>query len=121
MTWAFLVSGYGSQGREVGDDNSAGEGQVARDGDDLLLSSAAGRRKVSTVERDARVGLTVYDRADPLRYLEAHGTATVTEDLGQQSRSFPALLVSSPCSTAVCPRRCCCAGRVRRPVRSGGW
>ncbi|MFJ5730870.1 pyridoxamine 5'-phosphate oxidase family protein [Streptomyces paradoxus] len=27
---------------------------VARDGDDLLLSSAAGRRKVTNVERDAR-------------------------------------------------------------------
>jgi PPOX class probable F420-dependent enzyme len=39
---------------------------VARDADVLLLSSAAGRRKVTNVERDARVSLAVYDRADPL-------------------------------------------------------
>ncbi|MDH6121416.1 PPOX class probable F420-dependent enzyme [Kitasatospora sp. GAS204A] len=57
---------------------------VGRDGDDLLLSSAAGRRKVTNVERDARVSLTVYDRADPLRYLEVRGTATVAEDLGRK-------------------------------------
>jgi PPOX class probable F420-dependent enzyme len=57
---------------------------VARDGDDLLLSSAAGRRKVTNVERDARVSLTVYDRTNPLRYLEVRGTATVTEDLGRK-------------------------------------
>ncbi|MFJ9518406.1 PPOX class F420-dependent oxidoreductase [Kitasatospora sp. NPDC101801] len=57
---------------------------VALDGDDLLISSAAGRRKVTNVERDARVSLTVYDRTDPLRYLEVRGTATVTEDLGRK-------------------------------------
>ncbi|MEU3791614.1 PPOX class F420-dependent oxidoreductase [Streptomyces fructofermentans] len=57
---------------------------VARDGDDLLVSSTAGRRKVRNVERDARVSLTVYDRADPLRYLEVRGTATVAEDRGRE-------------------------------------
>ncbi|MGW3365731.1 PPOX class F420-dependent oxidoreductase [Streptosporangium canum] len=57
---------------------------VARDGGDLLISSAAGRRKVTNMERDARVSLTVYDRANPLRYLEVRGTATVTEDLGRK-------------------------------------
>ncbi|MCX5384534.1 PPOX class F420-dependent oxidoreductase [Streptomyces sp. NBC_00083] len=56
---------------------------VGRDGDDLLISSAAGRRKVTNVERDGRVSLTVYDQADPQRYLEVRGTATVTEDLGR--------------------------------------
>ncbi|GGX57113.1 PPOX class F420-dependent oxidoreductase [Streptomyces fructofermentans] len=57
---------------------------VARDGDDLLVSSTAGRRKVRNVERDARVSLTVYDRADPRRYLEVRGTATVAEDRGRE-------------------------------------
>ena len=57
---------------------------VARDGDDLLISSAAGRRKVTNVERDARVSLTVYDRVNPLRYLEVRGTATVAEDPGRK-------------------------------------
>ncbi|WP_405890761.1 pyridoxamine 5'-phosphate oxidase family protein [Streptomyces sp. NBC_01527] len=72
-----------ARAERVGDDNSAGEGWVARDGDDLLLPSAAGRRKVSNVERDARVSLTVHDRVNPLRCLEARGTATVTEDRGR--------------------------------------
>ncbi|MFD5570934.1 PPOX class F420-dependent oxidoreductase [Streptomyces cadmiisoli] len=57
---------------------------VARDGDHLLLSSAAGRRKVTNVQRDARVSLTVYDRTDPLRYLEVRGTAAVAEDVGRK-------------------------------------
>ncbi|MFF7335277.1 PPOX class F420-dependent oxidoreductase [Streptomyces sp. NPDC090306] len=57
---------------------------VALDGDDLVLSSAAGRRKIRNVERDARVSLTVYDPADPLRYVEVRGTATVAEDPGRE-------------------------------------
>ncbi|MEU9098380.1 PPOX class F420-dependent oxidoreductase [Streptomyces sp. NPDC048361] len=57
---------------------------VGRDGDELLISSAAGRRKVTNMERDARVSLTVYDRADPQRYLEVRGSATVAEDLGRK-------------------------------------
>ena len=57
---------------------------VGRDGDDLLVSTAAGRRKVRNIERDPRVSLSVYDTADPLRYAEVRGTATVTEDLGRE-------------------------------------
>ncbi|MET9364453.1 PPOX class F420-dependent oxidoreductase [Streptomyces sp. NPDC006632] len=57
---------------------------VGRDGDDLLISSAAGRRKITNMERDGRVSLTVYDRADPQRYLEVRGSATVAEDLGRK-------------------------------------
>ncbi|MGW5194721.1 PPOX class F420-dependent oxidoreductase [Kribbella sp. NPDC004138] len=57
---------------------------VGRDGDDLLISSAAGRRKVTNVQRDGRVSLTVYDRSNPLRYLEVRGTATVDEDPGRR-------------------------------------
>ena len=72
-----------ARAERVGDDNSPGEGWVARDVDDLLLSSAAGRRKVSNVERDARVSLTIHDRVNPLRCRDAHGTATVTEDRGR--------------------------------------
>ncbi len=56
---------------------------VGRDGDDLLISSAAGRRKEKNIRRDPRVSLTVFDRADPLQYAEVRGAATVTEDLGR--------------------------------------
>lgn len=57
---------------------------VGRDGDDLLVSTARGRRKERNVRRDSRVSLTVYDVADPLRYVEVRGVATVTEDTGRE-------------------------------------
>ncbi|MFH8371686.1 PPOX class F420-dependent oxidoreductase [Streptomyces sp. NPDC018031] len=57
---------------------------VAREGDELVVSTEAGRRKERNIARDPRVSLTVYDRADPLRYLEVRGVATVTEDLGRR-------------------------------------
>ncbi|MEU6877882.1 PPOX class F420-dependent oxidoreductase [Streptomyces sp. NPDC046712] len=56
---------------------------VARDGDELLISTQDGRRKVLNVRADPRVSLTVYDRRDPLRYAEIRGTAAVTEDAGR--------------------------------------
>ena len=57
---------------------------VGRDGNDLLVSTAAGRRKERNVRRESRVSLTVYDTADPLRYVEVRGVATVTEDIGRE-------------------------------------
>jgi PPOX class probable F420-dependent enzyme len=57
---------------------------VGRDEDELLVSTAAGRRKERNVRRDGRVSLTVYDPVDPLRYIEVRGTATVTEDVGRE-------------------------------------
>lgn len=57
---------------------------VCRDGDDLLISSAAGRRKERNLQREPRASLTVYDREDPLRYVEIRGRATITEDPGRE-------------------------------------
>ncbi|MBO2445695.1 PPOX class F420-dependent oxidoreductase [Actinomadura barringtoniae] len=57
---------------------------VARDGDDVLISSQAGRRKVRNLERDPRASLSVFDSYDPERYVEVRGTATVTEDAGRE-------------------------------------
>jgi PPOX class probable F420-dependent enzyme len=56
---------------------------VGRDGDDLLISSAAGRRKEKNLRREPRVSLSVYDKNDPLQYIEVRGTATVSEDAGR--------------------------------------
>lgn len=56
---------------------------VGRDGNDLLISTAAGRRKERNIRRDPRVSLTVYDHADPQRYAEIRGLASVTEDAGR--------------------------------------
>jgi PPOX class probable F420-dependent enzyme len=56
---------------------------VGRDGDDVVISSAAGRRKERNLQRDPRVSLAVYDQADPDQYAEIRGRASVTEDVGR--------------------------------------
>ncbi len=57
---------------------------VGRDGDDLVISTAAGRRKERNIRREPRVSLTVFDRGDPEQYAEIRGLATITEDAGRQ-------------------------------------
>ena len=57
---------------------------VRRDGNDLLISSAAGRRKDKNLARDPRVSMTVYDQADPLQYIEIRGLASISEDPRRQ-------------------------------------
>ncbi|GAB3834877.1 PPOX class F420-dependent oxidoreductase [Dactylosporangium cerinum] len=54
---------------------------VLRDGDDLLVSTQAGRRKEKNLRRDPRASLTVIDRNDALRYIEVRGRASITEDV----------------------------------------
>jgi PPOX class probable F420-dependent enzyme len=56
---------------------------VGRDGDDVVISSAAGRRKERNIQREPRVSLTIYDPQDPDLYAEIRGWATVTEDIGR--------------------------------------
>ena len=56
---------------------------VGRDGNDLLISTAAGRRKERNMRRDPRLSLSVYDQADPQQYAEIRGRAAVTEDVGR--------------------------------------
>ncbi|MFB6807351.1 PPOX class F420-dependent oxidoreductase [Streptomyces sp. NPDC056387] len=57
---------------------------VTRDGGDVLVSTEQGRRKERNIARDARVGLTVFDTANPFVYVEIRGTATLTEDTGRE-------------------------------------
>ncbi|MFE3763039.1 PPOX class F420-dependent oxidoreductase [Streptomyces sp. NPDC059104] len=57
---------------------------VTRDGDDVLISTERGRRKERNAARDGRVGLTVFDLANPYLYAEIRGTVTVTEDTGRE-------------------------------------
>lgn len=58
---------------------------VGTDGDDLVISSQAGRRKVRNAEAEPRVSLSVFDLADPQRYVEVRGRATVSEDIGRRT------------------------------------
>ncbi|MER8231796.1 PPOX class F420-dependent oxidoreductase [Streptomyces sp. NPDC094049] len=56
---------------------------VGRDGDEVLISSTEGFRKIRNIRADARVSLIVHDRRDALVHAEIRGTATVTEDAGR--------------------------------------
>ena len=57
---------------------------IARDGDDLLLSTVRGRKHANNVERDPRVSVLLIAPDDPYKYLEVRGTATVTEEGGRE-------------------------------------
>jgi PPOX class probable F420-dependent enzyme len=52
---------------------------VARDGDDVLFSTVAGRRKHRNLERDPRASVTVIDAEDPYNYVELRGRVTGIE------------------------------------------
>ncbi|HET6297343.1 MAG TPA: PPOX class F420-dependent oxidoreductase [Kribbella sp.] len=56
---------------------------VGRDGDDLVVSTQLGRQKDTNLRNHPRASLLVIDKADPDRYVEFRGPATVTEDVGR--------------------------------------
>ena len=56
---------------------------VGRDGDDVLFSTVAGRRKHRNLERDPRASVTVLDSNDPYNYVELRGHVTIEEDVGR--------------------------------------
>ena len=53
------------------------------DGDDILISTMAGRAKAKAVERLGRVSLCVLDENWPLTYLVVYGKARLERDLEQ--------------------------------------
>ena len=57
---------------------------MGRDGDDVLFSTVAGRKKHRNMVRDPRVSVTVLDAADPYNYVELRGSVTITEDVGRE-------------------------------------
>ena len=54
---------------------------VSRDGDDVLFSTVAGRRKHRNLEREPRASVTVLDSDDPYNYVELRGRVTIEEDV----------------------------------------
>jgi PPOX class probable F420-dependent enzyme len=57
---------------------------VGRDGDEILFSTVAGRRKHRNLERDPRASVTVIDHEDPYNYVELRGrVTTMEEDVGR--------------------------------------
>ena len=53
------------------------------DGDDILVSTMAGRGKAKAVARDPRVSLCVLDEKCPMTYLQVYGTAALETDKEQ--------------------------------------
>jgi PPOX class probable F420-dependent enzyme len=57
---------------------------VGRDGDDVLFSTVAGRRKHKNLERDPRASVTIIDAEDPYNYVELRGRViSMDEDVGR--------------------------------------
>ena len=56
---------------------------VGRDGDDVLFSTVAGRRKHRNLERDPRASVSIIDADDPENYVELRGRVTISEDVGR--------------------------------------
>jgi PPOX class probable F420-dependent enzyme len=57
---------------------------VGRDGNDVLFSTVAGRRKHRNMERDPRVSVSVIDSADAENYVELRGRVTMAPDPGRE-------------------------------------
>jgi PPOX class probable F420-dependent enzyme len=79
---------------------------IKRDGDTVLFSSTDGRQKVRKLRRDPRIGLSVFDLADPYTSVEIRGTAETSLTRASGSRT------SSRTSTSASTRP------VRRTMRS---
>ena len=56
---------------------------VGRDGDQVLFSTVAGRRKHRNLERDPRASVSVLDHEDAENYVELRGRVTIEEDVGR--------------------------------------
>ena len=57
---------------------------VGRDGDDVLMSTVAGRQKHRNLERDPRASVTILDSDDPYNYVELRGRVTISVDEGRR-------------------------------------
>lgn len=53
---------------------------VVRDGDAVLFSTTAGRRKARNLARDPRVSLTVFDLENPYHSVDIRGVVELLED-----------------------------------------
>ncbi len=56
---------------------------VARDGDDVLMSTTEGRRKHRNLVREPRASVTILDADDPYNYVELRGRVTISVDEGR--------------------------------------
>jgi PPOX class probable F420-dependent enzyme len=55
---------------------------VKREGDDVLFSTLAGRRKARNWERDPRTSLLIFDPEEQETYVEIRGSVSMIDDPG---------------------------------------
>jgi PPOX class probable F420-dependent enzyme len=67
------------------------------------VSTLAGRQKYRNLRRDPRLALTVFDPAQPLRYIEIRGTAELHDDPDGEMRDRIAVKHGFPDGTAFDP------------------
>ncbi len=73
------------------------------DGVRVHVSTLAGRQKYRNLRRDPRLALTVFDPAQPLRYIEIRGTAELHDDPDGEMRDRIAVKHGFPDGTAFDP------------------
>lgn len=70
---------------------------IARDGDTVVFGTTAGRRKGRNLARDPRIGLTVFDNANPYRTVDIQGVAELSEDVdGSVQRALNQKYIGGP-------------------------
>ncbi len=57
---------------------------VARDGNDILVSTTEGRRKHTNMVRDPRATVLLWPKESPYTYVEVRGTVTMTPEGGRE-------------------------------------
>ena len=73
------------------------------DGVRVHVSTLAGRQKYRNLRRDPRLALTVFDPAQPLRYIEIRGTAELHDDPDGEMRDRIAVKHGFPDGRAFDP------------------
>jgi PPOX class probable F420-dependent enzyme len=56
---------------------------ILREGDTVVFSTTAGRRKARNLARDPRISVSVFDTGNPYHSVEIRGTAELVEDTGK--------------------------------------
>lgn len=54
------------------------------DGDDILVSTTAGRQKERNLRRDAKAGMIIPNAGNPYDYAEIRGRVTITDEGGRE-------------------------------------
>lgn len=57
---------------------------IARDGNDLLMSTCEGRLKLKNMRRDPRISMTVFDKDQPYAQIEVRGSVEIISEGGQE-------------------------------------